>query len=66
MSFINQFSIWPTLIKSGRRQFPKTGPKFEDIPDGSLVRNRHFVSGVTPVLRVVKKSAAGGIHRLSL
>ena len=54
MSFVNKFSIWPTLTKSGRRQFPKIGPKFEDIPDGSVIRNRHFVSGVTSVLRVVK------------
>ena len=54
MSFINGFSIWPPLTKSGKRKFPKIGPKFENIPDGSVIRNRHFVSGVTPVLRVVK------------
>ena len=54
MSFINKFSIWPTPTKSGRRRFSKVGPKFEDIPNDSVIRNRHFVSGVTSVLRVVK------------
>ena len=54
MAFINQFSIWPSLTKSGRRVYPKIDPKFEDIPDGSVITNRTFVSGVTSVLRVVR------------
>lgn len=53
MSSINIFSIRPTLTKSGKRRFPE-GPKFEDIPDGSVIRNRHFISGTTQVLRVSK------------